>query len=250
MISPDIMHDSDFTTAWSMLPDSTYQDVMLAHQKGQERIGALKDTLSRLNSTSSFETPQTVSPYQLELSTPASEFATYESTPATNFSTSPSYLPSNDVSPVWDMQPSPAMTDNQEYDQKEFRSMMFPDLPSGDLQHIAVPEPAPVNTVPMARKKSSPGKSPHSPLAPTPAGVKKQRRGTLKDIRPDPTNEKEVKTARNTLAARKSRARKVERQETLVAQNNTFRNQVEELTAQAEAWKQRALARGWREGDE
>ncbi|KAL8782492.1 MAG: hypothetical protein Q9213_005331 [Squamulea squamosa] len=270
MISPDTMHgsssqehspssckltspDSDFTAAWDVLPDSTYQDAMLAHQTSGEQIGALKDTLLRLDSASSFETPQTVSPYQVELSTPASGYATYESTPATNWSTSPPYLHSTDVSPIWEIQPSPAMTDNQEYEPNDFGSRMFPELPDlsgSDRQQVPDLEPTPFETVAMTRKKSSPGKSPPSPLAATPAGVKKQRRGILKVICPDPTNEKEVKTARNTLAARKSRARKVERQETLVAENNIFRTQVEELTAQAEAWKQRALARGWREGDD
>ncbi|KAL8859455.1 MAG: hypothetical protein Q9178_004133 [Gyalolechia marmorata] len=240
--------DSDATATWGIPSASTYNDDMLAYQNNEEQAGTFQHmTLLRINSTSSVETPQTVSPYLLDLSTPASGFGTYESTPATNLSCSPNFVHSNDPSPVWAMQPSPAVTESLDYDQSELGSIMFGELPGSDVSQIPAANPAPKQTVTMARNKSSPGKSPRSPLSKVIAsGVKKSK--PLPDICPDPNNPKAMKTARNTQAARKSRARKVERFETLVAEVDNFRSQVDELQSQADIWKERALRMGWSEG--
>ncbi|KAL8917171.1 MAG: hypothetical protein Q9172_005963 [Xanthocarpia lactea] len=244
----DSMHDSDATATWGIPAASTYNDDMLAYQNNEEHAGTFQHmTLLRINSTSSVETPQTVSPYLLDLSTPASGFGTYESTPATNLSCSPNFIHSNDPSPVWAMQPSPAVTESLDYDQSELGSIMFGELPGSDVPQVPAAKPAPKQTVTMARNKSSPGKSPRSPLSKVIAsGVKKSK--PLPDICPDPNNPKAMKTARNTQAARKSRARKVERFETLVAEVDNFRSQVDELQSQADIWKERALRMGWSEG--
>lgn len=73
-----------------------------------------------------------------------------------------------------------------------------------------------------------------------PAGISKSTRRTLKDLAPislDIDDEKAVKRARNTLAARKSRQKKRDVEDTL-------REQLEVMTAERDKWKMLAISLG------
>ncbi|KAL8673228.1 MAG: hypothetical protein Q9168_002340 [Polycauliona sp. 1 TL-2023] len=241
--------DLDNSGVWDHPSASGHPSDMFAFMTEQ----ALGDSLLRHNSSSSNETPNTVSPYQVELSTPASARELCDLTPATTFySNSPSMLRSADVSPMFAIQDSPAMNDNYDIDQTDYGLAMFgsyDDIPEAPMAKLSLKQ-----TAAMTRAKSSAAKSPRSPLSKVAnSGVRKStkpRTKDLKDICPDPNDAKACKTARNTLAARKSRARKANRVDTMEEDNATYQQQIEELEAQVELWKQRASDRGWRAGAE
>ncbi|KAI4284992.1 MAG: hypothetical protein L6R38_001007 [Xanthoria sp. 2 TBL-2021] len=219
-------------------------------------------SLLRGNSTSSADTPQTVSPDQLQINGPPSGFLGFDSTPLTNYTDSPvgySGTFSNQTSPENFYQDSPYINDGVNLDQQEFGPMMmFPEMgPTGPMegptsQQEVIPKLFQKGTVAVARAKSTPGKSPRSPRSTVVDGRvrKPPRTKPLRDICPDPNDPKKMKTARNTAAARKSRARKVERFQTLAEENDNYKVQVEELQSEADIWKARALRMGWVPGPE
>ncbi|KAI9881034.1 MAG: hypothetical protein M1830_008916 [Pleopsidium flavum] len=94
----------------------------------------------------------------------------------------------------------------------------------------------------MSRQRSSPGQSPHTSRGTqrhsSVSGVNARKRD--KPLPPitvrDPSDTVELKRARNTAAARKSRQKKVEKFEEL-------EKQIEDLQVQVEHWKSIALAR-------
>ena len=241
-----ILTDIDFNLTSTAFE---YNGDLFTSPINQEQIDALRNMqLLRVDSSSSVDTPQTVSPAQLL----NSGHISYEDTPATDYTNSP-VVP---WSGVYSHQPSPDqgtlyMNDEFEYDQTQLCSAFFPPLPGPPT--VSVPKPSPKQTVAMTRVKSSSAKSPKSPLATVvgsrirkPAKTGKE----LKEIRPNPDDPVDVKRARNTAAARKSRARKLERFESLVEENDVYRTQVEELESEVEMWKQRALDHGWPPGTE
>ena len=71
----------------------------------------------------------------------------------------------------------------------------------------------------------------------TGAGVRKRSNPLPPIVVEDPSDHVAVKRARNTLAARKSREKKVKKMEEMEAQ-------IEDLKAQVEHWKRLCLARG------
>ncbi|KAF1989381.1 hypothetical protein K402DRAFT_402031 [Aulographum hederae CBS 113979] len=78
----------------------------------------------------------------------------------------------------------------------------------------------------------------NSPLT-FPASISKSRRrkGPLPEIKPDPSDKVAVKRARNTLAARESRARKLSHVQTLEAR-------LADAEAERDAWRRMAMDRG------
>ncbi|KAI4273072.1 MAG: hypothetical protein LQ337_004885 [Flavoplaca oasis] len=238
------MHDFDLTaTAFE------YNGDLFTSPPNQEQIDALQNMqLLRVDSSSSVDTPQTVSPAQLL----NSGHISYQDTPATDYTNSPaapwSGVYSHETSPD---QGTLFTNEGMDYDPNQLGSAFFPPLP-GEPPIAPVQKPSPKQTAAMVRVKSS-TKSPKTTLSTVvgsrirkPAKTGKE----LKEIRPNPDDPVDVKRARNTAAARKSRARKLERFESLVEENDVYRTQVEELESAVEMWKQRALDHGWPPGTE
>ncbi|KAL8839503.1 MAG: hypothetical protein Q9170_001726 [Blastenia crenularia] len=177
---------------------------------------------------------QFMTPSDMHLSGPPSAALTYQSTPQTDILDSPA-LYSNETSPVWNETESPAVNDNLDYEHRMSTFQMFPDLPGDHKEEDFAPKPVPKKSLAMSRKVSSPGKT--SPGS-RPSGVtkKKKSKGPLPDIRVDENDPVALKRARNTIAARHSRQRKVDR--------------TTELEQECILWKERAIAAGWSEENE
>jgi len=172
------------------------------------------------------------------------------STTFTNY-TSPSIWDSPDVAESFETSPL-FYTDGELGANTDTWPSLFPDtngqteempiVPTEDLAKSSL-YVVTVGTNGMARQRSSPGHSPHAsrgtPRHSSVSGVNARKRD--KPLPPitvrDPTDTIELKRARNTAAARKSRQKKVERVEEL-------EKQVEELQSQVEHWRSIALARG------
>jgi general control protein GCN4 len=99
---------------------------------------------------------------------------------------------------------------------------------------------------PLTRNKSSPGQSPgtahgrHSSVS----GVNSRRSGkALGPVSCDKTDPVSVKRARNTEAARKSRARKLERVENLEETIEGLKAQLEQTAAERDYYRQLAQGR-------
>ncbi|KAL8946692.1 MAG: hypothetical protein Q9222_006943 [Ikaeria aurantiellina] len=160
----------------------------------------------------------------------------WECTPGTDLMESPSPA-------LWSNDPSPVFTVDHGNDVSEPSYALFGPLPGeGPVEPVFVTEIAHKKPAAPTRKGSSPtkspGKSPRNSRTSLNAGIAKKKASSrpLPDIKPDPNNPKEVKKARNTLAARNSRARKMER--------------LEALQAECQLWKDRAIEHGYREKDE
>lgn len=182
------------------------------------------------------ESIQTVSPKDIMVdSAPPSTTFTNLTTPGTSYVDSPYYLDvSADTSPLFDSENLAS------------ESNTWPSLFNDDFADVAAPvHPRVLDVAPkMSCNGSSPGKSSsrggsnqgrHS----SSSGVSSRRRDKpLPAITvDDPHDIVAVKRARNTLAARKSRQKRVEQSEQLL-------KQVEDLESQVEYWKQIALRRG------
>ena len=119
------------------------------------------------------------------------------------------------------------------------------DTDNGPVSHFAGATPSPSTYVApkMSRNASSPGqsspRSSHQGRHSSTSGVNSRRRDKpLPAITvEDPNDIIAVKRARNTMAARKSREKRVERTEQLVTQ-------VTQLEADVEYWKNIAISRG------
>lgn len=187
-------------------------------------------------STAHSESILTVSPKDIMVdSAPPSTTFTNLTTPGTSYFDSPYFDVSSDTSPRFG-------TDNLASESETWTSLFTDD----DSANMAAPiHPRVLDVAPrMSRNGSSPGQSltrggsnqgRHS----SSSGVSSRRRDKpLPAITvDDPHDIVAVKRARNTLAARKSRQKRVEQSEQLM-------KQVEDLELQVEYWKQIAFARG------
>ena len=218
--------------------------------------------------TSLFESPSFSSPHFTTINDPASVQMPFKhetvspkdlmvgptsAPPSTTFTnyTSPSIWDSPDVADSYETSPL-FYTDGELGTNTDTWPSLFPDnsgqteeLPIVPMEDLAKSSPyvVTVGANGMARQRSSPGQSPltsrGTPRHSSVSGVNARKRD--KPLPPitvrDPTDTVELKRARNTAAARKSRQKKVERVEEL-------EKQVEELQSQVEHWRCIALARG------
>ena len=189
---------------------------------------------------------QTISPKDLmvdSMSAPPSGAFTDLTTPGTSILESPYMTNSSD--------PSPLFTDNLSFDEDPNKWVpLFGEVEEPAKNAPLVESHSSPMTSPMAQKMSrndsSPGKSStpssHQGRHSFAAGVAPKRKDKpLPAIHVDDPNDMvAVKRARNTLAARKSREKRVERTEFLVSR-------VTELEAEAEHWKSIALSMGYTE---
>ena len=195
------------------------------------------------------ESVQTISPKDIMVdSAPASATFTNLTTPGTSYLESPLYMAgSTDTSPLFaedtlgadaDNWPSLFGDDNAHHvaDQTTSRAVESP-----LSNHVALQ---------MSRNASSPGKSstrssqqgPHSFTS----GVNAKRRDKpLPAITiADPEDTVAVKRARNTMAARKSREKRVKRTDELLARNAELEKENDDVKIDRDYWKKIALSRG------
>ena len=189
---------------------------------------------------------QTVSPKDImgdTVSAPPSSTFPNLTTPETTSLDSPNAITnSTDTSPLFSNGPSFG-GENPDYWPSLFSDIEEPANEAPDTQKVTSPKISPVAPK-MSRNDSSPGRSStrssnqgrHSFVA----GVNPRRRDKpLPDIVvEDPTDTVAMKRARNTLAARKSREKRLQNTEALMAQ-------VTELQAEVEHWKNIALTQGY-----
>lgn len=187
--------------------------------------------------TSYSESHQTVSPKDIMVdSAPPSTTFTNLTTPGTSYIDSPYHLDvSADTSPLFDS------------DNLASESNNWPSLFNDDFTDVSAPvHPRVMDVAPnFSGNNSSPGQSSSSRGGPnhgrhsSSSGVSSRRRDKPLPVITvdDPHDIVAVKRARNTLAARKSRQKRLEQSEQLM-------KQVEELEVQVEYWKQIALGRG------
>ena len=186
---------------------------------------------------------QTVSPKDLmveSMSAPPSGAYTDLTTPGTSAFDSPYMANSTETSPLF---AEDSFTD----DPDKWPSLFEPieEQPStGPVSHFAGASPPSTYTAPaMSRNDSSPGqsssRSSHQGRHSFTSGVAPKRRDKpLPAITVEDLNDTvAVKRARNTMAARKSREKRMERTEQLV-------NQVTDLEAEVEHWKNIAISMG------
>lgn len=241
LIHPDVSSDNmfdfkDFTSA----PDSG--DGLF---DGSLNFGS---QFEPINDPAPPQTPnlQTVSPKDLmvdSMSAPPSGAFTDLTTPGTSTYDSPYMANSTETSPLFNTDDSFAE------DPDKWPSLFDPieeeDTTKGPISHFAGATPSPSSFVApkMSRNASSPGqsspRSSHQGRHSSTSGVNSRRRDKpLPAITvEDPNDIVAVKRARNTMAARKSREKRVERTEQLV-------NQVTQLEADVEYWKNIAISMG------
>ena len=189
---------------------------------------------------------QTISPKDLMMDTmsaPPSTTYTNLTTPGTSYLDSPLYIAdSTDTSPLFAHENlgadadswAPLFNDDAQYVASDVSHDCVTESPASSNIHVA-----PM----MSRHDSSPGQSSsrgsHQGRHSFTSGVNPRRRDKpLPAITvDDPNDTVAIKRARNTLAARKSRQKRVERNDELVAQ-------VAELERKVDYWKQIALSRG------
>lgn len=186
--------------------------------------------------------PQTVSPQDLmvdSMSAPPSGAFTDLTTPGTSTYDSPYLANSTETSPLF----ADELYDDPDKWPSLFESTEEETKP-GPVSHFEAASPSPTYAAPkMSRNDSSPGhsssRSSHQGRHSFTSGVAPKRRDKpLPAITvEDPSDTVAVKRARNTMAARKSREKRVERTEQLV-------NQVTELEAEVEHWKNIAISMG------
>ena len=186
-----------------------------------------------INDAAPVHTPATtISPKDLMKETesaPASTALTNLSTPL--FDESPQ-LSSYQTSPLFDDLP---------VDSGTWSGSLFPDAADYNSQSFGT-----FNAPQMARNQSSPGQSPGTPHGrhSSISGVNARRRDKpLKEIVVDPSDTTAVKRARNTEAARKSRARKLERLEGMQEEIDALKEQLEREKQEKEYWQTMAQGR-------
>ena len=228
-----------------------YQDFTSAPDSGDGLFdGSLNfgSQFEPINDPAPPQTPnlQTVSPKDLmvdSMSAPPSGAFTDLTTPGTSTYDSPYMANSTETSPLF------ATEDSFAEDPDKWPSLFDPieeDTNNGPVSHFAGANPSPPTYVApkMSRNASSPGqsspRSSHQGRHSSTSGVNSRRRDKpLPAITvEDPNDVVAVKRARNTMAARKSREKRVERTEQLV-------NQVTQLEADVEYWKNIAISRGY-----
>lgn len=179
-------------------------------------VSPLADELAYMTTSSATVPPGTVSPKDL-MSGPPSSFSTELATPQSTFD-SPSDLSfSHFTSPVF-------VADNDlPADHNDWTSL-FPDSQVIPGEEFNIPMPSLTEQKPNNPVPSTMGLSAESPLSSeglsspktstddAPSHKSKSKRD-LRELEFDPADPVAVKRARNTLAARKSRRRKLEKQE-------------------------------------
>lgn len=226
-------NNNDFASAPGS-SDSLF-DVPLAFETHFESIN--DPALAQMSSL------QTVSPKDLmvdSMSAPPSGAFTDLTTPGTSAYDSPYMANSTETSPFFAEEP---FTD----DPDKWPSLFDPieeESNIGPVSHFAGASPASSYVAPkMSRNGSSPGqsspRSSHQSRHSFTSGVAPKRRDKpLPAITiEDPSDTVAIKRARNTMAARKSREKRVERTDQLV-------NQVTNLEAEVEHWKSIAISMG------
>ena len=185
----------------------------------------------------------TVSPKDLmvdSMSAPPSGAYTDLTTPGTSTYDSPFMANSTETSPLF--------TEESFADDPDKWPSLFDPIEEesnkGPVSHFAGVSPSPTCVAPtMSRNASSPGqsspRSSHQGRHSFASGVASKRRDKpLPAITvDDPNDTVAVKRARNTMAARKSREKRVERTEQLISQ-------VRQLEAEVEHWKNIAIGMG------
>jgi hypothetical protein len=184
----------------------------------------------------------TVSPQDLMVRDPS--FSTPNSTAFTNLTSpsqydqSPDYLDGFEVSPMY---PGDDVTHHND--------PWFPLFPEGETNYAADPvvdaspleknEELEVGDALRSQRRRSAGSPTSSNKASSSAGVSARKRNQPLPpiIVEDPTDTIAIKRARNTLAARKSRQKKMERFDEL-------EEEIAALKADRDMWKAKALARG------
>ena len=227
----------DFNNEFTSAPDS-----------GEDLFDASFDYgthFESINDPAPAQTPslQTVSPKDVmvdSMSAPPSGAYTDLTTPGTSTYDSPFMANSTETSPLF---PEESFAD----DPDKWPSLFAPieeEAKTGPISHFSGASPSPTYVAPkMSRNASSPNQSSsrsslqgrHSSTS----GVAPKRRDKpLPAITvDDPNDTVAVKRARNTMAARKSREKRVERTDQLV-------NQVTQLEAEVEYWKNIAISKG------
>lgn len=266
MPRPDVMqgsasrgHSSPSSVLTSCASDSNYWDdsAMYSYNAHSQSNGNFLDgSSSSLASYSS--TDHGVSPATLTV-TPNDLFltpSTFQHTPDSDIFDSPAPLYSNNVSPNFAIQDSPADYGSFDFDANAATKNFFPALPGNDDMQAPPPRPATIDdmqsplvnsaamkvSTSMSRTASyqSPVKSPRGPRPSLSSGITKakpkKRQGKLKDMVVNPDDPTSFKRCRNTLAARNSRARRQQR--------------MEDLEEQVSKWKARAINLGWQDADD
>ncbi|KAM5463031.1 General control protein [Microsporum audouinii] len=241
----------------------------MENPNAMEDVGLLEFTdfdmngsdLLTLDNTQSFgipETPQTVSPQELLLdsSCPSSTSFTDLSTPSFgtpgtfSHNTSPLFGNVDDLPPdheAWDsLFPGDSTPAPEEVSKAPVTVAPQPPVQLA-TQPVTQPEPTSVTTAPSPAVRSRNFSAP-SPRSNTRAGTNRhssvsgvtkrtRERQPLPPITVDTSDPVAVKRARNTEAARKSRARKVELQESLERRIEELETELEQARQQVEHWK-------------
>lgn len=237
---PDLLYDlANFEGSPDVSPDVSFCGSADLDLHLRTQFESINDPMT------AFDSVQTVSPKDImmdTLSAPPSTTYTNLTTPGTSYMDSPLYLAgSTDTSPLFDHDHLGADADSW--------APLFPD----DInQHVAAEPRDRVSESPtsnahvapmMSRHDSSPGKSSsrssHQGRHSFTSGVNPRKRDKpLPAITvDDPHDTVAIKRARNTMAARKSRQKRVERNEELLAL-------VADLEKKVDYWKEIALSRG------
>ncbi|CAF9935933.1 MAG: hypothetical protein HETSPECPRED_009952 [Heterodermia speciosa] len=183
------------------------------------------------DATASYDSSFTVSPRDVLLdSAPPSSVFSNLTTPENGYLESPQTYINN----------SP---NEQDFgDDPDLWPTLFPETEEQDQKHAAQSSPVKPYTAPAMSRTTSSGqlssRSSHHGRMSASSGVSKRRTQPLPPIKVDENDTVAVKRARNTLAARKSRQRRMEKAEEL-------ESEVQRLTQEVEMWKTRATQYGY-----
>jgi hypothetical protein len=208
-------------------------------------VPTIYDPAANLSSSTSSTNMGTVSPQDLLrdpfASAPNSTQLTNLTSPSTNYNESPEYNDNFDVSPF--------VGNNADLDQALAGDPWYPLFPqddqfeqSGNPQNVDQSPLLPEEELEVSealrtgRRRSGTATSPPSGSLSAASGVRKRDKPLPPIIVEDPNDTVAMKRARNTLAARKSRQRKMQRFEEL-------EDEIAKLKAERDHWKGLALRR-------
>lgn len=210
---------------------------------GSPVVPTMYDAQSMARSSSSSTNVGTVSPQDLMVREPS--FSAPNSTAFTNLTSPSMYNESPDFPDAYETSPMFTNTDMDPSTMNDPWFPLFPDASSNIASNVVEPsiEQSPLSRseeleVAERRKSSQRKSSSGSPKAANTSGVSARKRNQPLPpiIVDDPQDTIAIKRARNTLAARKSRQKKMERFEEL-------ENEIEKLKEERDHWKSLALAR-------
>ena len=214
---------------------------------------------SMTDMTSAHSESQTVSPSELlidTMSAPPSTTMTNLTTPGTSTYDSPLPLDSTQTSPLYEDETlddsthwTPLFEPASGGPQERLRqSSVAPDMSrsSSSGQYEESPVLATVSPARMARVHSSPGhKAAKSGRQYSFSSGVRKREKPLPEIKvEDPNDTVALKRARNTMAARKSREKRVKEKETLMQENEELQEEKEALRQERDHWKNIAIRAG------